>query len=442
MPAPQVFCNILHEFCGAALLVLTFSQRDTDIMKISRRDVLTAAGAIPLSGIAAAAATEPTSPGALPDKRAFEATEFAYLDSGSHHPLSIGARAAAKTYLDSRAFAPAESEYRLDTQGVIEKYARLVNADVDEITFVQSTTTGEQMFLRALGLPESGGHIVTDPLHFFGSLPLYEEMARQGVEVTWVRDRDGRIPLEDMRRAIRPGTKLVSLSLVSTINGFEHDLKVVCDIAHDAGALVYADIIHAAGCVPLDLHATGVDFAAGASYKWLMGDFGLGFLYARKDVQSQLKRTNYGYYGMSRFESHIYPYDTPGETIADYGFQDNAAGHFALGTRAHSVIAILDHSLDYLLATGVDTINAHARTLTDRLKGELADRGFELMTPMESRAPMVACAFEDAREKLRSPLQNAGVRMTVSRHRFRASVSVFNDMQDIDRLLDALDRAG
>ena len=68
------------------------------------------------------------------------------------------------------------------------------------------------------------------------------------------------------------------------------------------GALVYADIIHAAGCIPVDLHASGVDLAAGASYKWLMGEFGLGFLYVRKDVQPRLKRTNYGYYGMSAFQ--------------------------------------------------------------------------------------------------------------------------------------------
>jgi hypothetical protein len=178
---------------------------------------------------------------------------------------------------------------------------------------VQSTTAGEQMVLRALGLPESGGHVVTDTLHFFGSIPLYEELARQGVQVSWVRPRDGRIELEDMRRAIRPGTKLVALSLVSTVNGFQHDLKAVCDLAHEAGAYVFADIIHAAGCVPLDLHASGVDFASTASYKWLMGDFGLGFLYVRKDVQPKLRRAFYGYYGIGRFESHVYPLDPPGD---------------------------------------------------------------------------------------------------------------------------------
>jgi len=408
-------------------------------MKITRRDLLNAAGAVPFAGLAIGGPTADAA--SLPDKASFAPMGVTYLDSGSHHPISIAARAAAQAYLDSRTMAAGSGEYRLDQRGVIEKYARLVNADVDEVTFVQSTTTGEQMFLRALGLPEAGGHVVTDTLHFFGSLPLYEEMARQGVQVTWVRDRDGHISLEDMHRAITPGTKLVSLSLVSTINGFEHDLKAVCDIAHEAGALVYADIIHGVGCVPVDLHATGVDFAAGASYKWLMGDFGLGFLYVRKDRLADLKRTNYGYYGMSKFESHIYPYDPPGETIVDYGFQDNASGQFALGTRAHSVIALLDTSLDYLLDTSIQTINAHAQPLTTRLKEEFTERGFRLMTPMESRAPMVACALEGAREKLGERLQDAGIQITVSRNRFRVSVSVFNDMDDIERLLDVIGRA-
>ena len=88
----------------------------------------------------------------------------------------------------------------------------------------------------------------------------------------------------------------MSVSLVSTINGFEHDLKKICDLAHAHGAYVYADIVHAAGAVPMDLRATGVDFAATSSYKWLMGDFGLGFLYVRKEVQEKVRRPWWGYH--------------------------------------------------------------------------------------------------------------------------------------------------
>ena len=410
-------------------------------MKLSRRQMLLATGSLPLAKYAFADAPAGLPTTMLPDKAAFAAMGMVYLDSGSQHPLSLGALAESHKYLAHRALEPSADSYERNDEGVLEKYARLVNANVDEIAFVQSTTTAEQMFLRALGIPEAGGHIVTDTLHFFGSLPLYAEMERQGMEVTWVKERDGRIPLEEMKKAIRPGTKLVALSLVSTINGFTHDLKAVCDIAHEAGALVYADIIHAVGCMPVDLHATGVDLAAGASYKWLMGEFGLGFLYVRKDVQPRLKRTNYGYYGMSAFESHIYPFDPPGSTVVDYGFQDNASGLFALGTHSHTPIPILHHSLDYLLRVGVDKIQAHAQTLVERLKQELPERGFKVITPPESKAPMVACALENARDALSPKLEAAKVHITVSRNRFRVTPSVFNDMSDIDRLLEVLGRA-
>jgi selenocysteine lyase/cysteine desulfurase len=58
-----------------------------------------------------------------------------------------------------------------------------------------------------------------------------------------------------MEAAVNGKTKLVSVSLVSTTNGFQHDLKRVADIAHAHGAYVYADIIHGAGTVPIDLRA-------------------------------------------------------------------------------------------------------------------------------------------------------------------------------------------
>ena len=410
-------------------------------MNLSRRKLLLAAGSLPLAKYALADVPQVPLGISLPFKQGFAATDVTYLDSGSQHPLSLGAQAEAQKYLAKRTLDPAAAGYERNDEGLLEKYARLVNADVDEVTFVQSTTAAEQMFLRSLEFPHAGEHIVTDTLHFFGSLPLYAEMQRQGVEVTWVRARDGRIPLEDMKQAIRPGTKLVALSLVSTINGFAHDLKAVCDIAHEAGALVYADIIHAVGCMPVDLHASGVDLAAGASYKWLMGEFGLGFLYVRKDVQPRLKRINYGYYGMSAFQSHVYPLDPPGDTIVDYVFQENATGLFALGTHAHTGIAILQHSLDYLLRVGVENIQTHAQTLVERLKQELPERGFDVITPAESRAPMVTCALPDAREVLGKKLSEAKVQITVSKNRFRVTPSVFNDMGDIDRLLNALGRA-
>lgn len=412
-------------------------------MKLTRRSVLAAAGSVSLSGLAKAQTETPATdaPRELPDKSSFAPMDVAYLNSGSQHPISLGARAQMESYIGRRAFDAENADYDLDQRGPLEKFARLVNADLDEVTYVQSTTAGEHLVLKSLGLPESGGHVITDTLHFFGSIPMYEEMARQGVNVTWVRDRDGRIPVEDIRHALRDGAKLVSLSLVSTINGFEHDLKTVCDLAHEKGALVYADIIHAAGCTPVDLHASGVDFAACATYKWLMGEFGLGFLYVRKDVRPQIKRVNYGYYGMNKFQSHIYPLDPPGDTIADYEFRDDATGNFAIGTHSHAVIAALNHSLDYIQGIGVSRIQAHAQTMIERLKEELPQRGYQLMTPRETKTPLVTFVYEGARNRLGPLLREANVQITTRRNSFRVTPSVFNDMGDIDRLLAALPKS-
>jgi hypothetical protein len=78
--------------------------------------------------------------------------------------------------------------------------------------------------------------------------------------------REGRIAPEDMARAITPGTKLVSVSAVSTYNGFQHDLKAISAMAHKVGALVYADIIHAAGAVPVDVKL--IDAEGAKSFSW------------------------------------------------------------------------------------------------------------------------------------------------------------------------------
>jgi selenocysteine lyase/cysteine desulfurase len=404
---------------------------------VTRRNLLAAAGALP---IAAQAQGLTTGVAPLPDKTAFAPMAGAYLDSGTMHPIPLGAKAAVQAYLDRR--ASFEQGYQTDAAEtrVRTNFARLINAHVDEIAFVQSTTAGEQLVIDALDIPCSGGRIVTDTLHFFGSFYLYQELARQGMDVAWLRPKNNRIAIDDIEKAITRDTKLVALSLVSTYNGFEHDLKRVCEIAHAHGALVYADIIHAAGTVPIDVRATNVDFAATASYKWLMGDFGLGFLYVRADLLPRLKRPQYGYYQLGGIRSHVYPFDPPGDTIADTTPKADANGMFAMGTHSHTGIAQLDWSLDYLLGHGVDRIASYRKPLTDRLKTGLAELGYAVVTPSESRAPLVTCTLEGA-GRLGPILKEAKVKITLSRNRFRVSPSVFTDRDDIERLLAALPKA-
>lgn len=417
-------------------------------MKLNRRQCLAggvAAALLPAAGRLPAAhagddagAVDPSL--ALPHKAAFFPLDGTYLNAGSQHPLSRAAKAAVERYLRYKTMADDGdySAYRVRSRAV-ESYAKLINATPEEIAFVPSTTAGENLVIHALGIGESGGRIVTDSLHFFGSFPTYGELAKRGMDVETLRHENGRIDLEKYEAAITGDTRLVAVSSVSTFNGFTHDLKALCELAHAKGALVYADVIHSVGAMPFDVRETGVDFCSASGYKWLMADMGLGFLYARRDRLGQLRRPWYGYRQVTKFESHVFPGDPPGEGVADYELgDDTAGGYFAMGTVANAVAAQLDASLEYLLAVGVERIQAYRQPLLDRLRQALPDLGYPVLTPPGTTSALITFRCDDAREVLKPKLDDAGIRISVSRDHFRVSPSVYNDMDDVERLIEVL----
>ena len=414
---------------------------------LTRRAYLAGAASVPLAaGAAASAQASQEAPaqapgGVLPARDAFPDIGGVYLNSGSVHPVSAGARQAVDTYLRSRSMSGEPAGYSLGAKrrSVLERYARLINAEPSEVAYVTSTSAGEQLAVKALGIPGTGGRIVTDALHFFGSFHLYNELERAGMDVVIIRPRDDyRIHLEDMAAAMTRDTRLVAVSAVSTINGFQHDLGAVTEMAHAYGARVYVDAVHAVGAVPVDVKATGVDFLAGSSFKWMMGDMGLGFAYVRGDLIPELQRPWAGYHQLAAFQSHVYPYDEPGEQAFETGARDDATGLFAMGTFSNTGVAHLDWSLDYLARLGVETIQAHRQPIIEKARREMPALGFEPLTPEDSTGPLISWARQHARRDLHDRLERAGVAVSLSRHRLRISPSVFNTEADIDRVLEAL----
>jgi len=414
----------------------------------TRRTFLQGSGAVATGaeireGIAAAVAKP-----VLPDKASFRVQEFeTCLNAGRWHPLSNGARLAAERYQEykqrgiwdrSGLWAAGNPNLHGGSQNESKQlFAKLINASPDEIAFVQSTTAGENLIVRALGLPADGVNIVTDGLHFEGSLYLYDALRRNGMDVRIVRPRNWRIEMDDLERAIDSNTRLVAVSLISYINGFQHDLKRICEVAHARGALVYADIVQAAGAMPVDVRASGVDFCATASYKWLMGDFGLGFLYVKQSALEKLARPAYSYRQLRRFTNHMFPYDEPAASPVEWEQYKTAAGYFEQGTLANGVSETLAYSLQYIQTIGVENIQEHSQSLMERLRREIPRLGHELITPSGARGPIVAFQLNDP-AAVEARLKKANIDVTISDHRMRVSPSVYNDQEDIDRLLRAL----
>ena len=406
-------------------------------MDISRRSMF---GSLAALAPPAAAAVEiaPTRPIALPDRSNFE-IDHIYLNAAYTHPMGRMTYAAMEDFLQRRVRAvdtPWPSENARDS--AVALFARLINADPKDIAVVPSTMEGENLVALAVGLGPKAG-VVTDAYHY--SPEIYGELHRRGVPLAVALPRDSRIELADLDRLIDATTRLVAISAVASDTGFRHDLKAVCDIAHDKGAMVYADVIQAVGAVPLDVKATGVDFCCSGAYKWLMGDFGVAFLYVRPDRLKDLSRTMAGWRQYRAYQSRLYPFDPSGTPGVDYQLRDDTIGLFEVSTPNWAALAGLTASLAYLQDVGVERITAHRAPLMARLQAELPKLGFQPLTPADTDTPAIAFAYAGAAAKLGPALTAARIRIQPSRNRVRISPSVYNDMGDIDRLLQVLKAA-
>ncbi len=369
-----------------------------------------------------------------------------YMNSAALHPIGSFAADAIKQLVDFRLLGPGEgrADFGAAKQDELKKkFGAMINASANEIAYTANTSDGENIVVMGLfGNPgeskdsplRRGSNIVIDELHFTSSLYMYKELEKKGVELRIVKHKKWAIDPEDMAKAIDKNTRLVSMALVSNVNGFMHDAKAVSAIAHARGALVFADIIQAVGAVPVDVKALGIDFASSGTYKWLMGERGIGFLYVREDLQGTvLPTTRYGHRQVSNFNRAALSWEPlPG------------AARYETGGIPVMMAACVNAGIDYVNKLGLTNIRAHAKQLTDRLQKELPPLGYKPLTPMETQTPIVAFELKDAAATTKM-LQAGKIVGTVvaNENRIRLAVSVFNTHEDIDRTIAVLGgRAG
>ena len=418
-------------------------------MTVNRRDALVGLGGIvagaafgrlEAQGSRTASATPQGS--GFPRKADFNfAPGHTYISGAYTHPMPIAAAEAYRRVIDRRATVGTPPPPPSAAPPVNPKaaFAALINAKPSEISYIPNTSTGENLVVECLGIARNDGNVVTDALHFEGALVHLMELQKRGLDLRIVKPRDdGRIDMKDLERVVNKRTKLVEVSFVSMYNGFQHDLKAVCDLAHAHGAYVYADIIQGVGAVPLDVRATGVDFAATATYKWLMGDFGLGFFFVREALLgSVVRRPHWSYESAPDTDIHTSPFDPQFPKPVTYTPGTDASSYFQLGTIASGVREALGVSIPYIQALGVENIERYRQPMLERLQDELPRLGFKPQTPLGNRSPIVTFAHKDA-ETINRKLQAARVNVRVADYWMRIAPSVYNDMQDIDRLLEAL----
>lgn len=405
-------------------------------MTLSRREFI--------SGVSAAAALSGVSPASLSGVRPvvgiaskddplgvrsdFPVVEQSvYLDSAYITPSPLQAVEAAQAFAEAKARDPVSLGGMLqETNLMRQRFATLIGASEMEIGVLFATSDGENIVSRALDLKQ-GDNVVIDDLHYDTTYLLYQQLAEQrGLEVRIVNSEAGGAPVDAFAEHVDRQTRLISVAWVSHQNGFRHNLAGLADLAHSNGAYLYADAIQGIGALDVDVRSTGIDFFTAGTYKWLLGGYGVAPFYVREELLERIGTDRFGSLNIA-------------EELGQHRFRVyDDARKYGYATMGFGSVFQLRAALDYLLRVGVPNIEAHTVGLAQRLNTGLVGQGHDVWTPKDNRSPIVTFRHHRDITLVRSTLEEAGIRISFKAEgeELRAGIALFNNSDDINKLLD------
>ena len=349
--------------------------------------------------------------------------EYANVHRGLHHLSNLATANFEKARESVRGFLNARSD--------------------EEIVFTRNATEAINLVASSFGRPRIGAGdeiLLTIMEHHSNIVPWHFIRERQGAVLKWAPVSDeGEFLLDEFEKLIGPRTKMIAVTQMSNVLGTIVPVKEVVRIAHAHGISVLVDGAQGAVHMPVDVQDLDCDFYAFTGHK-LYGPTGIGVLYGKKELLEEMP-----------------PYQGGGEMIG-YVTTDEITyakppHRFEAGTPAIVQAIGLGAAIDYVENIGRDRIAAHEQTLLAYAMERLGELNWlRIFGRAKDKGSIISFEVEGAHaHDVSTILDRYGVAVRAGTHccepllaRFgvtstcRASFAMYNTVQEVDRLVDAL----
>jgi len=377
---------------------------------------------------------------------------LAYLDSAatSQKPTQVidamadfNRRSYGTVHRSVYALAEASTEL---FEGSRTRTAELVSWDPETTIFTGNATAAINLVAYTWGRQNVGAGdeiLLTQMEHHSNIVPWQILAQEKGATIRWLHvSEDGTLSLDELDDVLGEGrVKLVSAVHVSNVLGTVNPVAQIAARARAAGAVCLIDGSQAVPQMPVDLHEVGADFYVWTAHKAL-GPTGLGLLHGRRELLESMP-----------------PFLGGGHMISQVGLETSTyaelPGKFEAGTSAITEAVGLGAAVDYLSAIGMDEVRAHERDLTAYAMERLPEvDGLRIFGPTdpESRGGVISFELDGIHpHDLAEICDRGGVCIRAGHHcaqplmrelgvsaTARASFHVYNNREDVDRLVESL----
>ena len=363
-----------------------------------------------------------------------------WLNAASEGPLPKVAGLALNTAIEWKSLP-----YQLDLQrfAVVQKHlkeslGRFINVPHQDIILANSASYGLHILANGIAWKESD-EVLTMQNDFPTNILPWLALEKKGVKVIQAKPKNKVLTPDELLKSITPKTKLFCISHVHTFSGYALNVEEIGKICQKRGILFILNVSQSLGTMPFDASKLHVDAIVCAGYKWLCGPYGTGFAWIKPSLREKLK-LNHAYWPVVLSDEQL-----QSEEKIVYRDITSARKFDIFGTANFFNFVPFKTAIDYWLDVKMENVFKHNQGLIDHFIKNLDRQRFSLISPEkgETRSNLIVISHQKKERNAsiyRDLIAQRGIYTALWKGQIRISPHVYNTQEELDKLLNFLNR--